>query len=244
MVLPGQYLERPTLIARKLSDSSAITLEGLYHRGKAAPAVLICSPHPQLGGSMDSPVVAELAWAVSRSEHASLRFNYQGVGASAGEISRKFSGENWEGTPGVIDPEDFKSAPPISLSSLKSEREDAKAAAEHLRASLPHQHLVVAGYSFGAALALALVEELENVAGLALVAPPVSVFDFSPLKSIDLPLLVAWGQRDPWVDEARLKGLLAGRAWAEKVLPDADHSISRGLTELGRSVAQWVSGLG
>jgi len=78
MVLAGQYLERPALI-----DAGEVTLEGLYHRGIRAPALLVCSS-PGPGGGMDAAPIAELAWAAAREGHASLRFQYRGVGASTG----------------------------------------------------------------------------------------------------------------------------------------------------------------
>src|SRR3954466_7265194 len=78
MVLPGQYLERSVVIG---------DLDALYHRGRRDPPCVIASPHPAMGGSMVSPVIAELAWALSRAGHATMRFNYRGVGASHGVTS-------------------------------------------------------------------------------------------------------------------------------------------------------------
>ena len=37
-----------------------------------------------MGGSMDSPVTTEVALAASDAGYGALRFNYRGVGASAG----------------------------------------------------------------------------------------------------------------------------------------------------------------
>ncbi len=77
MVLAGQYLERPALI-----PCGALVLEGLFHRGRRAPALLLCPPVGEAG--MDAPPLAELAWASSRAGHASLRFQHRGFGASGG----------------------------------------------------------------------------------------------------------------------------------------------------------------
>jgi hypothetical protein len=77
MVQPGQYLERPALVA-----TDGATLEGLYHRGDRPPAILVCPPLDREG--MDAPVLAELAWAAARAGHASLRFQHRGRGASTG----------------------------------------------------------------------------------------------------------------------------------------------------------------
>ncbi len=78
MVLAGQYLERPALVA-----AGDVTLEGLYHRGDRAPPLLLCPPHGA-GGGMDAPALAEMAWACARAGHASLRFQHRGVGGSQG----------------------------------------------------------------------------------------------------------------------------------------------------------------
>ena len=82
MVLAGQFLERSVVVG---------DLDALYHRGTRDPPCAIAAPHPALGGSMVSPVVAELAWALTRAGHPTLRFDYRGVGASRG-ISRHPAG--------------------------------------------------------------------------------------------------------------------------------------------------------
>lgn len=80
--MQGQYLERPALIP--VGEPGGLTLEGLYHRGRRRPSLLVC-PDPGPGGGMDAPPVAELAWACARAGHASLRFQHRGRGASQGE---------------------------------------------------------------------------------------------------------------------------------------------------------------
>src|SRR2546427_4386216 len=82
MVLSGQYLERSVVVGE---------LDALYHRGTREPPCVIAAPHPALGGSMLSPVVAELAWALTRAGHPTMRFDYRGVGASRG-VSRHVAG--------------------------------------------------------------------------------------------------------------------------------------------------------
>ncbi|MGQ0506530.1 MAG: alpha/beta hydrolase [Myxococcaceae bacterium] len=79
MVTRGQFLERPTLIS-----VGKHVLEGLSHRGAKLPPLLIVPPPPSEGG-MDHVVAAELAWAVTQTGHATLRFNFRGVGASQGK---------------------------------------------------------------------------------------------------------------------------------------------------------------
>jgi alpha/beta superfamily hydrolase len=52
--------------------------------GVARGVALICHPHPQGGGTMDNKVVQTLARAVLQLGWRSVRFNFRGVGASAG----------------------------------------------------------------------------------------------------------------------------------------------------------------
>jgi uncharacterized protein len=83
MVLRGQFLERPTLIP----VTPDLVLEGVSHRGKLPPIVLVLPPPPQQGSGMDHVVGAEVAYAVTNAGHPCLRFNYRGVGGSQGERS-------------------------------------------------------------------------------------------------------------------------------------------------------------
>ncbi len=79
MVSPGQFLERPTLI-----PVGKHVMEGVSHRGRLSPLLLVLSPPPHEGGGMDHIVGAELAFAASHAGFPTLRFNYRGVGASQG----------------------------------------------------------------------------------------------------------------------------------------------------------------
>ncbi|MEL7370178.1 MAG: hypothetical protein AAFN74_14765 [Myxococcota bacterium] len=81
MVRRGEFLERSVVIPHRQA-----TLDGLFHRGRGSSAVLIAPPHPDRG-SMEVPIIAELAWALARAGHPTLRFNYPGVGASPGAFS-------------------------------------------------------------------------------------------------------------------------------------------------------------
>ena len=53
--------------------------------GGAAGVVVICHPHPQHGGTMDNKVVQTLARAFVQLGWRAVRFNFRGVGDSAGE---------------------------------------------------------------------------------------------------------------------------------------------------------------
>ena len=73
---------------RKVEDGLAEggSLEGIFISGEAGSnrGALIAPPHPLFGGSIESPVLSEIAYACTKAGISSLRFNWRGVGASAG----------------------------------------------------------------------------------------------------------------------------------------------------------------
>ena len=195
-------------------------LEGLYHKGERSdgPGLVIAAPHPRMGGSMDSPVVAEMAFASARDQRPTLRFNYRGVGASQGEIA---------GTDATCELEDFR------------------AAAEELRATTGVRALVAAGYSFGARVALSAALSDPEVTAAILVAPPTSLFAFDDLAELRVPALVITGARDEHVDVERIRGL-AEKAGASRldVVPGANHVFAEGLVSLSKAINAFLAALG
>ena len=110
--------------------------------GKACVG-LICHPHPLQQGSMHNKVVTTIARAWRDIGVASLRFNFRGVGASAGSFA---DGEG-------------ECADLLQLiATLRSEHGDF--------------HLLLAGFSFGAYVA-SLASLQSEARLLLLIAPPV-----------------------------------------------------------------------
>ncbi|MSQ40794.1 MAG: alpha/beta hydrolase [Dehalococcoidia bacterium] len=67
--------------------SEGLTLEGVLHvpDGQGPfPGVVVCHPHPRMGGTMDNNVVVASCWGLRQQRVASLRFNFRGVGGSQG----------------------------------------------------------------------------------------------------------------------------------------------------------------
>lgn len=209
MVLPGQFLERSLVV-----DG----LDALYHRGTREPPCAIASPHPAMGGSMVSPVVAELAWALTRAGHATMRFDYRGVGSSRG-VSRHRPGS-------------------ARIGEVRDEVEDLLRICDQLLATTTASAACAVGYSFGARVALEAAAD-PRVSQLVLVAPPTRLADFSPLASVKKPVLVICAHDDGYCDRGALHLPERGRL---EVVPHADHFFGRGLTELGRLVAAWLRG--
>ncbi len=218
MVTAGQYLERAVTVS-----SGEVSLDALYHRGLVDPPCVIASPHPALGGSMTAPVIAELAWALTRAGHATLRFDYRGVGASQGQTRH---------APGSL-----------QISALDDELADFFAATDQLRATAsatagagPCAGLCAVGYSFGAAVVMAAAED-PRLSRIILIAPPTALADFSALRTLTKPALVVCAHHDPLCDRALLQ---PGPQGALEIIPHSDPSFRRGLTQLGKLCADWL----
>ena len=131
------------------------------------PAILMCHPHPKLGGDMESPVVLAVCGAAAREGIASMRFNFRGVGDSEGAFS---DGEG--------------------------EQKDMEAALSVLRRwpGIDGKRLAVAGYSFGAAVILDGLKLCKPAQSFALIAPPVSSVRRSRIGRDRRPRLFVRGQ--------------------------------------------------
>src|SRR5262249_35904781 len=99
-------------------NAGGLALEGIWQKGAGRGAV-VAPPHPQYGGSLEHPVVSEIASGLYKAGVASLRFNWRGVGASQGRVTGEWS----------------------------AAEEDFTAALEQVAATLPPP-VVAAGYSF------------------------------------------------------------------------------------------------
>lgn len=71
---------------RELVEGPAGPVECALDRQERAPLglVLVCHPHPQFGGTLDNKVVQTIARAFLQIGWASVRFNFRGIGRSAG----------------------------------------------------------------------------------------------------------------------------------------------------------------
>jgi alpha/beta superfamily hydrolase len=120
-------------------------LEGAIDGDAGAPAAVavICHPHPLEQGTMHNKVVTTLARAFVRLGAVAVRFNFRGVGSSAGSYADGIG-----------------------------ERDDVLAVIAFCRARWPSRRLYLGGFSFGAAVALAVAARAAPH-GLITVAPPV-----------------------------------------------------------------------
>jgi len=175
----------------------------------AKVTAVICHPHPQHGGTMHNKVVQTLARGFSELGARTVRFNFRGVGASHGEFGH-----------GV------------------GECEDVLAVLEWTRAHRPDDEIWLAGFSFGAFMALRAAARFA-VARLVVVAPPVQNYpELGPPPAPRVPILVLQGDRDDVVSPA------AVTAWIDtltapaslRMFPDTGHFFHGRLNDLRASL--------
>jgi alpha/beta superfamily hydrolase len=211
MVVKGQFLERPTLIPL----ANGLVLEGVSHRGEKKPGLLVLPPPPLEGGGMDHVVGAELAYAISRAGHPTLRFNYRGVGGSQGKPSQ--SPMDW--------------------------LEDALAAHELARENSAGAPPVIATIGASDAVALKLIE-LQPVAGLALINPSLArPDDFEGREKLAWPLGVVVGEHDTTQERGRWASVLDRLEGRFTLIPGANRTFQRNLPMVGQAVASLLSTL-
>lgn len=173
----------------------------------ATGVVLICHPHPLFAGTMQNKVVATLQRAARDAGYATLRFNFRGVGQSAGSYA--------EG---------------------RGEVDDALAAARWLAEQHPDLPLTLMGFSFGSCVAGNAAERLEEegaeLAQLFMLAPPVERFDVDLPESC--PLTVIQPEADEVVTPERVYAWSAGLSKPHELIriPECSHFFHGKLIEL------------
>jgi len=175
--------------------------------------VVVCHPHPVHGGAMTNKVAHTLARSFVGVGFAALRFNFRGVGKSAGSFD--------EG---------------------RGEVDDVLAAMAWMRVSMPELPLWLAGFSFGAAMAIRAAMS-ENPAGLVSIAPGVSQFaaDFDTQPAS--PWLILQGDEDELVDiDETVKWVDSLDPGPElTIFPGTEHFFHGKLTHLRDAVERFVS---
>jgi uncharacterized protein len=166
----------------------------------ATRMVVLCHPHPLYGGSMHSPVPLVVAKLLAEKAPFTVgwaRFNFRGVGASAGFYD--------EG---------------------KGEVDDALAIVAYMRRAAPAAPITVCGHSFGSAVALRAAAADGRIDRVLLISPSARLFDLSDaVKNVSATTVITIfiGERDELcdVDDARV---LAREIGAEiRVFEENDH---------------------
>ncbi len=185
-------------------------LEALYlELSDARGVALLCHPNPAQGGTMLNKVVSTLQRTVRDAGYSTLRFNYRGVGASAGSHCL---------TSGEVD--------------------DAQAMADWLIGQQPNQPLLLFGFSFGGFVAASLAARLQvrgvAVKQLFMLAPAVA--RLAPELSLDqsMQLTVIQPKQDEVLDPQLVYAWSASLGRAHELLKVAEcgHFFHGKLVEL------------
>jgi alpha/beta superfamily hydrolase len=178
-----------------------------------ATVAVVCHPHPIFGGSMHSKVVHAAAEALAGLGMPVVRFNFRGVGRSAG-----------------------------AHDGGRGETADLEAVLDDVAARFPGAPILAAGYSFGAWVALRVGCADARVAALVGIAAPVGLYDFGFLRGCDRPLTFIQGEADPLAPIGLVLAFAARLPGGVGVLPiaGAAHGFADHLDELADRVAQAV----
>lgn len=207
LLLDGQAGAIETRIDCPQSDKSPLII------------AIICHPHPLHGGSMDNKVVYMLNSALKNAGAITARFNFRGVGKSAGSFDHGIG-----------------------------ETEDLYRVTEYLQQAYPQAQLWLAGFSFGSYVAFRAHFALKPQR-LLLVAPPVQRFAFAETGTGQLlkqPTLVIQGGKDDVVDPESVKTWIDTQQRQSNALRDilwleeAGHFFHGLLIPLRESVQQWL----
>jgi alpha/beta superfamily hydrolase len=197
-------------------DGPAGVLEAVTACPRGRPMLataVILHPHPLYGGTLHNKVVHMLARALNDLGIATVRFNFRGVGASTGRFANGIG-----------------------------ETEDVQAVIEWVRAQAPQAPLWLAGFSFGAYVALRAAAS-SNPDGLITVAPAVHLYDFSAVALPRCPWLLIQGEADEVVPVESVRQWLAGIQVAPEAhfLPGVGHFFHQRLADLQAVVRGFVA---
>ena len=189
-----------------------VNSDGLVETGRAAgirAAVVFGHPHPQYGGTMHTKTVFQSSKALARIGCAVVRFNFRGVGRSAGA---------WNDGIG--------------------EQQDFRAALDFTGRRYPDVPLWTAGMSFGSWIALSVGAADERVSALVGIAMPVSRYDYGAVAASSKAKFFIHGERDEVCSLKEVREFYA-RARDPKelvVIDGADHLFDGKVSEVAEAI--------
>jgi len=188
-------------------------LEGLINArtGTEPRAIAVLGhPLPTAGGTMHTKTVFHAAKALARIDVPVLRFNFRGVGRSAG-----------------------------SFSDGPGEREDCRAALAFMMARYPDVRRVwCGGMSFGSWVALTVGAEDPHVTALIGIACPVTKYDYSAVVTAGKPTFLIHGERDELIPSQEIRKFYALLPEPKElvVIDGADHLFDGKVSEVGDAI--------
>ena len=177
--------------------------------GEPRAVAVFGHPHPLHGGTMHTKALYQAAKAMPRIGVAALRFNFRGVGKSAG---------TFDAGPG--------------------EKADFRAAIDFAQEKYPDVPVWAAGMSFGSWIAMTVGAEDARVSLLLGVAPPVDRYDFDALKTCTLPKFIIHGESDELISIKEIRRFYSQLPEPKElvVIEDANHLFEGKTSMVGESV--------
>jgi len=204
-----------------ITTSDGLDLAACWDLSATTPraAIVLCHPHPLMGGSMDVPLIRAVAAGLTGSGLAVLRFNFRGVDGSEG---------SWSGGTAEVD--------------------DVAAAVHTTDEAYPSLPRGLAGWSFGAHTALRWQARADDGRPYAGIAPPVGMTGAVDLPSaIALPpaaRLFVIGDRDQFTPVADLQRYASEIGARLEVVSGSDHFFHFRRRRISDLVAAHFSGIG
>jgi len=195
-------------------------LEGRYHPAKRsnAPLALLLHPHPQHGGTMNNKIIYNLYQTFTERGFSTLRFNFRGVGRSQGRFD-----------------------------SGQGELSDAASALDWMQSQNPATSSCwIAGFSFGAWVAMQLMMRRPEIHGFISIAPPASQHDFTFLAPCPASGMILHGDKDEVIPQSSVDKL-AGKLQKQKniqidyrIIHGADHFFQDHLDKIDEHVNDYL----
>ena len=175
--------------------------------------IVLCHPHPGYGGTMSFPLIRELFHHMRK--YTTIRFNFRGVGQSEG-VSGDGSGEI----------------------------EDLHRVCEFMLQSYPTiEKILLIGYSFGAAISVAMVNQHAAICGVVAISPPFEMLGaFFQDTTITKPKFFIIGSRDDFTPEPTFTRAVAAFSppTASLVVPGENHFWYGREVYLCEKILEWV----
>ena len=179
--------------------------------GAPRAAVVFAHPLPTDGGTMHTKCVFQGAKGLTRAGCVVLRFNFRGVGRSAG---------TWDKGRGEMD--------------------DFRAAVDYMAAQYPGLELWAAGFSFGSYIATTAGADDPRICALIAVGPPVDRYEFASVKMSTKPKFVIHGEEDELIPVQLVRQFYAQLPEPKElvVIDRANHLFDGQASEVGDALEE------
>jgi len=190
-------------------------LEAMLDTPDSMPRAIavFCHPHPLHGGNMHNKVVYHSVKSLVEFDIAVARFNFRGVGKSTGSHD--------EGEGEIL---------------------DARTVLEWIRGQYPDQPTILGGFSFGSMVACSLAGEERSISAVIGVGLPLSLYDFSDLHRMSIPILIVQGEDDSFGSKSEIKRFISPGSshLTVKIIPDAGHFLTDRYNQLKSQISEFL----